>query len=143
MFFVRYYSGWITCEDPGCSGETRQMPLVFQRAFPVCPACHKATMYMKYNDSQLYLQLLYYQHLFDVQKALDRTSGEEKESLSRCLKVESAADQKSVLAAYAQLKAHVDSVMRQNKFSVVSLNKVFEGLHCVKASRLKSSHHDP
>ena len=100
-------------------------------------------MYMKYNDSQLYLQLLYYQHLFDVQKALDRTSGEEKESLSRCLKVESAADQKSVLAAYAQLKAHVDSVMRQNKFSVVSLNKVFEGLHCVKASRLKSSHHDP
>ena len=26
----RYYSGWITCEDPGCSGRTRQMPLVFQ-----------------------------------------------------------------------------------------------------------------
>jgi len=129
----RYYSGWITCEDPGCSGRTRQMPLVFQRAFPVCPVCRKATMYMEYNDSQLYLQLLYYQHLFDVQQSLDRTAGDEKENLSRCLKVE--VEQKSVLMGYAQLKGHVDSFMRQNKFSVVSLNKVFEGLHCVKASR--------
>ena len=44
-------------------------------------------MYMEYNDSQLYLQLLYYQHLFDVQQSLDRTAGDEKENLSRCLKV--------------------------------------------------------
>merc|ERR1712108_14149 len=108
-------------EDPGCSGRTRQMPLVFQRAFPVCPVCRKATMYMEYNDSQLYLQLLYYQHLFDVQQSLDRTAGDEKENLSRCLKVE--VEQKSVLMGYAQLKGHVDSFMRQNKFSV-PLNKV-------------------
>ena len=106
-----------------------------QWAFPVCPVCRKATMYMEYNDSQLYLQLLYYQHLFEVQKALDRTSGEEKESLSRCLKVESP-EGRSVLSAYAGLKGHLDAVMRQNKYSVVSLNKVFEGLHCVKAARV-------
>ena len=35
----RYYAGWLVCEDPGCSGRTRLMPLQFQRAFPVCPTC--------------------------------------------------------------------------------------------------------
>merc|ERR1719376_346128 len=104
----RYYAGWIICEDPGCSGRTRQMPLVFQRAFPVCPTCSKATMYTEYSDSQLYLQLLYYQHLFEVQKALDRSSGEEREALSRGLKVEAAAadggQTTSVLQKYAAVK---------------------------------------
>ena len=143
----RYYAGWIICEDPGCSGRTRQMPLVFQGAFPVCSACRKATMYMEYNDSQLYLQLLYYQHLFDVQKTLDRTSGDEKESLSRSLKVEAvvtASDggeaKTSVLHRYNVIKNHLDRIMRDNKFSVVDLNKVFVGLHTVKASRFRSQH---
>ena len=36
---TRYYAGWLVCEDPGCSGRTRLMPLQFQRAFPVCPTC--------------------------------------------------------------------------------------------------------
>ena len=132
----RYYSGWVICEDPGCSGRTRQLPLVFQRAFPVCSTCYKATMYMEFNDSQLYLQLLYYQHLFEVQKALDRTAGDEKESLSRGLKVQ--AGSASVAQNYATIKSHVDKMMRENKYSTVSLNKVFEGLNSVKASRFRS-----
>ena len=41
----KYYSGWIVCEDPGCSGRTRRCPLSFQRAFPICNTCFKATMY--------------------------------------------------------------------------------------------------
>jgi len=139
----RYYAGWIICEDPGCSGRTRQMPLVFQRAFPVCPTCSKATMYTEYSDSQLYLQLLYYQHLFEVQKALDRSSGEEREALSRGLKVEAAAadggQTTSVLQKYTAVKNQLDKLMKENKFSIVSLNKVFEGLQCVKASRFKST----
>ena len=36
---TKYYAGWVVCEDPGCSGRTRLMPLQFQRAFPVCPTC--------------------------------------------------------------------------------------------------------
>ena len=51
----------------GCTGRTRQLPLIFQRAFPICSTCHKATMYREYTDSQLYLQMLYFQHLFQVQ----------------------------------------------------------------------------
>ena len=37
----KYYAGWLVCEDPGCSGRTRYLPLQFQRAFPVCPTCKK------------------------------------------------------------------------------------------------------
>ena len=83
----RYYKGWVVCEDPGCSGRTRQLPLSFQRAFPICETCRKATMYMEYTDSQLYTQLLYYQNLFDYQRILDRTSGEEKDALSKSLRL--------------------------------------------------------
>merc|ERR1712142_1440426 len=90
--------------------------------------------------SQLYLQLLYYQHLFEVQKALDKTSGDEKEALSRGLKAETEAG--SVLQKYAAVKNCIDKVMKDNKFSVVSLNKVFQGLHCVKASRFRTNHHN-
>jgi len=143
----RYYAGWIICEDPGCSGKTRQMPLVFQRVFPVCPTCSKATMYMEYTDSQLYLQLLYYQHLFEVQKALDMTSGDEKEALSRGLKVEQqpeggVSSVVSVMQKYASVKNVVDNIMKENMYSVVSLSKVFEGLRCVKASRYQKQHAD-
>ena len=35
----KYYSGWVVCEDPGCVGRTRVMPLQFQRAYPQCPVC--------------------------------------------------------------------------------------------------------
>ncbi len=36
-----YYAGWVVCEDPGCSGRTRRLPLTFQRAFPICNTCYK------------------------------------------------------------------------------------------------------
>ena len=41
----KYYAGWLVCEDPGCSGRTRVMPLRFQRAYPVCPVCRVSSMY--------------------------------------------------------------------------------------------------
>ena len=40
----------------------------------------------------------------------------------------------TVLAAYADLKGHIGMVVRQNKYLVVSLNKVLEGLYFVKAT---------
>ena len=42
---TRYYAGWLVCEDPGCSGRTRVMPLRFQTAYPVCPVCRVSSMY--------------------------------------------------------------------------------------------------
>lgn len=141
----QYYQGWIVCEDPGCSGRTRQLPLSFQRAFPICETCRKATMYSEYTDSELYLQLLYYQNLFDVQRALDRTSGDEKMALVRSLATISPnrrrcipslnvlGDKVSSSDKYQVLKDAVDKIIQQNNYPVVSLNKVFDGYFGVKA----------
>lgn len=65
----QYYSGWMVCEDPGCPGRTRLLPLQFQRAFPVCPACRKAVMYAEYSDTQLYNQIQFFIHIFDIRWA--------------------------------------------------------------------------
>ena len=54
---AKYYAGWLVCEDPGCSGRTRCLPLQFQRAFPVCPVCRKATMFTEVSPTALYTQL--------------------------------------------------------------------------------------
>ncbi len=39
-------------------------------------------MYREYTDSQLYTQLLYYQHLFSLRKLQDRKGSKEFERLS-------------------------------------------------------------
>lgn len=127
----KYYKGWVVCEDPGCSGRTRQLPLSFQRAFPICETCRKATMYMDYTDSQLYLQFLYYQNLFDTQRVLDRTSGLEKDALMKSL----AKMSKQVESGekYKNLKFTIDKNIQENNYSLVSLNKVFDGYFAIKA----------
>ena len=59
LHIQKYYSGWIVCEDPGCSGRTRRCPLSFQRAFPICNTCFKATMY-RYVYTILTYNLFFY-----------------------------------------------------------------------------------
>ena len=68
----RFYDCYVSCEDPACSGQSRQLPLEFRGAFPVCSTCKKAIMTKDYTDKQLYTQLLYYEQLFDVAKASSR-----------------------------------------------------------------------
>ena len=92
-------------------------------------------MYMEYSDSQLYLQLLYYQHLFDVQRVLDRSSGDEKQALDKSLMVMSKANGMTAVGAtevessdkYVALKDTIDKIMKENNYSIVSLHKVFDG----------------
>lgn len=127
----RYYAAYIICEDPGCTGRTRQLPLNFQRAFPVCSTCHKATMYREFTDSQLYTQLLFFQHVFNVQKAMDKhVVGDTKQRLEASLGPKGREAYQTVLNV-------VDRVMADNKYSIVSLNKVFEGLFPVTAARFR------
>ena len=56
----KFYAGYVVCEDPACGGRTRQLPLQFKGAFPVCLTCNSACMSKEYTDKQLYTQLLYY-----------------------------------------------------------------------------------
>jgi len=73
----KYYQGWLVCEDPGCSGRTRLLPLEFQRAYPVCSTCRKAIMYSEYSDTQLYNQIQFILHIFDIRKAQSKLDQDE------------------------------------------------------------------
>ena len=84
---AKYYAGWMVCEDPGCSGRTRCIPLQFQRAYPVCPVCNKATMYTEFSPTALYTQLQYLQHVLDLPKMRERAEeqNEFRNNLSQVL----------------------------------------------------------
>ena len=110
----KYYSGWIICEDPGCNGRSRRLPLAFQRAFPICTTCFKATMYREYSESQLYTQLLFLQTIFNFNKLTDAHP-------------EFGKTEANVQAKYNELYNLVKKEMMSNKYCMVSLNKVFEG----------------
>merc|ERR1719186_1561337 len=121
----KYYAGWLVCEDPGCEGRIRQIPLRFQRAFPVCPTCSKATMYSEYSDSQLYTQLMFYLHVVDMEKALAK-GGEGEELMYVRNKLCSVGE---AAKNYKMLRDKINEKFLKNSgYSVVSLNKIFEGL---------------
>ena len=122
----RYYAGWVVCEDPGCTGRTRQLPLTFQRAFPVCSTCHKATMYREYSDSMLYNQLIFFQRLFDTVKAKEKYSNFHFGGV------------RDGELKYYKLYEYVKGIISNNNYSVVSLTKVFEGFFPMTAEKMRS-----
>merc|ERR1712098_717226 len=116
----KYYAGWLVCEDPGCVGRTRVMPLRFQRAYPMCPVCKVSSMYQEYSAAQLYNQILF---IFSI---VDHVKMKGDETLNRKLnsfKTEGAEDQYGILRDLVQKK-----YMDKNGYSTVSLSKLFEGL---------------
>jgi len=128
-FIKKYYDGWLVCEDPGCSGRTRQLPLQFQRAFPVCSACKKAIMYSEYSDSQLYNQIQFVLSILDVRKAQQKLNEDE---LTYVRNKMSACNNSSSM--YDQLKEHVDhNFSRCNGYATVSLDRIFQGLYSAGA----------
>nr|CAD7441283.1 unnamed protein product [Timema bartmani] len=64
---------WLICEDPGCTNRTRRVPLHFSRNYPICTQCEKGVMFKEYNESQLYTQLSYFQHIFDLNKVAEKS----------------------------------------------------------------------
>jgi DNA polymerase alpha subunit A len=125
----KFYAGYVVCEDPACGGRTRQLPLHFRGAFPVCSTCGSACMSKEYTDKQLYTQLLYYQQLFDVGRAAQRYSG-------ASFAAELSANPGS-RGRYEELKAHVDETMNDNKYSIVDMTKLFGGFYNVKAASFR------
>ncbi|KAG4303428.1 hypothetical protein PCK1_000392 [Pneumocystis canis] len=61
-----YYNAWILCNDPSCANRTRQIGVYGKRcSIKNC----QGQMYFEYSDKMLYTQLLYYDSLFNVDKA--------------------------------------------------------------------------
>merc|ERR1711962_1038240 len=108
--------------DPGCSGRTRCLPLQFQRAFPVCPVCRKATMFTEVSPTALYTQLQYLQHMLDLPKMRDRA--EEPNEFRNNLHL-----LKGVESQYSMLKERLEAkYLRNSAYATVMLSKLFEGL---------------
>ncbi|KAL1650375.1 DNA-directed DNA polymerase alpha catalytic subunit pol1 [Diplodia intermedia] len=68
---ARYYAGWLVCDDAACGARTRQMSVYGHRCLgPQGRGLGCAgRMAYEYGEKAMYNQLLYFQSLFDVDKA--------------------------------------------------------------------------
>lgn len=66
-----YYAGWLVCDDGACGITTRQISVYGKRCIGSSGKAYgcKGVMRYKYSDKALYNQLLYFDALFDVDKA--------------------------------------------------------------------------
>lgn len=66
-----YYAGWLVCDDSACGIKTRQISVYGKRCIGSSGKAHgcKGVMRYKYSDKALYNQLLYFDAIFDVDKA--------------------------------------------------------------------------
>lgn len=67
-YIEKYYRYELICEDPGCTNETRRLPMKFAGKYPVCTLCKSGVMYKKYSEGDLYAQLNFFEYLFDLSK---------------------------------------------------------------------------
>lgn len=69
-----YYAGWLVCDDAACGIKTRQISVYGKRCIGASGKAHgcKGVMRYKYSDKALYNQLLYFDAIFDVEKAKKR-----------------------------------------------------------------------
>ncbi|KAH0542179.1 hypothetical protein FGG08_003400 [Glutinoglossum americanum] len=85
---ARYYEAWLVCDDSPCGNRTRQMSVYGHRCLgpkALGRGC-LGRMNYEYTDKMLYNQLLYYQSLFDADKAKTNAKGEDKVFNPRDLK---------------------------------------------------------
>jgi DNA polymerase alpha subunit A len=66
-FIAQYYENWLVCDDSACGTRTQQCGVYGRRCLNA--GC-RGMMSYAYNDKMLYNQLLYFDHVFDVDKAM-------------------------------------------------------------------------
>ncbi|XP_014669275.1 PREDICTED: DNA polymerase alpha catalytic subunit-like [Priapulus caudatus] len=113
----KYYLGWLKCDDVVCGHRTRIPTARLRNGHPVCDACERGNLHPEYTDTQLYNQLLYYQYIFDVDKALEEVDQELRIAVKKYLQ--------NFSSEYSQLKAVVDAYLSRNAYGRVDLNKLF------------------
>ncbi|KAL6452848.1 POL1 DNA polymerase alpha catalytic subunit A [Candida maltosa Xu316] len=104
-----YYAGWLVCDDPACGISTRQISVYGKRCIGTsgrAMSC-KGMMRYRYNDRQLYNQLLYFNSIFDAEKTKRGVLRPIKDALE-----ESSGDQKSLPKLPS---GQVDALVEQNR----------------------------
>ncbi|XP_018577548.1 DNA polymerase alpha catalytic subunit [Anoplophora glabripennis] len=109
-YITKYYENRLICEDPACPNETTRIPLKFARKYPVCTMCQSGVMYRLYSEQQLYTQLTYFQHIFDLNKLSKRPLLEQH-----------------VESGYHALRENVENYLNHSGYSVINLSELFSG----------------
>ncbi|KAH9821499.1 hypothetical protein DFH28DRAFT_1078854 [Melampsora americana] len=123
----KFYEAWLVCDDASCRNRTRMMSVYGRRCLNSAMAC-KGVMSYEYTDKMLYDQLLYYQSLFDPEKAMERFKGTDKSELTvNILKV----NRKTLLT----LKVIVDKHLEWNGRRYVSMGSLFSFMTNVKVMK--------
>ncbi|XP_052126861.1 DNA polymerase alpha catalytic subunit isoform X1 [Frankliniella occidentalis] len=115
-YVQKYYACWLVCEDPACPQKTRRLPLRFQSNYPICNLCEKGVMFREYTDTELYTQLSFFQHIFDLSKI----PANDKKFLRISVETDNA---------YCKLKEHVEQLLKHSAYSVVNMSRMFEGMY--------------
>ncbi|BGP49603.1 DNA-directed DNA polymerase alpha catalytic subunit pol1 [Rhodotorula kratochvilovae] len=71
-FIGKFYEAWLTCDESTCGNRTRMMSVYGKKC--LVAGCRGA-MHLEYSDSKLYDQLLYFDTLFDIEKAVAKVAG--------------------------------------------------------------------
>ncbi|XP_074070326.1 DNA polymerase alpha catalytic subunit isoform X2 [Macrotis lagotis] len=117
----KYYNGWLICEEPACQTRTRRLPLQFSRNGPLCQTCMKATLRREYSDKSLYTQLCFYQHMFDMDHAVEKLITDHEKAILK--KKEFTC--KENIEAYRKLKSTAEQFLSWSSYSEVCLSKLF------------------
>ncbi|ODV61419.1 DNA-directed DNA polymerase alpha catalytic subunit POL1 ASCRUDRAFT_158487 [Ascoidea rubescens DSM 1968] len=69
-FISLHYAGWLVCDDPACGVITRQISVYGRRCIGLSGRSQdcRGIMSYRFNDKQLYTQLLYFDSIFNVEK---------------------------------------------------------------------------
>lgn len=65
-YVKKLYKTKFVCEDPSCTFESLQVPSTMVKGYPICDGCKDNKMYKKYTGRDLYTQILFFKHLFDI-----------------------------------------------------------------------------
>ncbi|XP_053690706.1 DNA polymerase alpha catalytic subunit [Sabethes cyaneus] len=105
----RFYQRWMVCDNPICNRNTRLYSQVASKNNPHCLHCQKGLLVQQYSEADLYLQLNYYNYMFDLNQY---------SKASKTLPVE-------LRNMYTALKATVDRFLAHSKYAHIKLSTLY------------------
>ncbi|EDV28392.1 uncharacterized protein TRIADDRAFT_49541 [Trichoplax adhaerens] len=117
-FIKTYYQNWMQCDDPSCDYKMRQAPYFISGRTIRCPACERGHLTLTYSEKSLYNQILYYQHLFDI------------DQIEKGIRID-----QNIKADFKNLYGTVNKIISRNGYSEINLSKLFQRLFTGPAKR--------
>eukprot|EP00656_Telonema_subtile_P031072 TRINITY_DN34046_c0_g1_i1.p1 TRINITY_DN34046_c0_g1~~TRINITY_DN34046_c0_g1_i1.p1 ORF type:complete len:149 (+),score=39.03 TRINITY_DN34046_c0_g1_i1:377-823(+) len=132
-----YQDAWMVCEEPTCSQRTRQVCFAnyihggssMKTTTEIGRQCLamgcRGRVTREVSDRSLYLQLLYFQSIFDVKRA-DAAAARKAHSKNEIAdSLVSQLRRKNKLQSLEEAAGHVNTFLKQSAFNVVPLASLF------------------